>query len=280
MDSSQENNMLFQQTPLVAEGGIAITEDESFSLAGYQVVRGEFFAHIYEPSLTFNDNKVYVNTACVKKLPSVDYVLIMVNPDTKKVAIRPCAEDVKDAVRWCSATAKRSPKQMTAKIPIAMVYELMNWNRNFRYKLLGKLIKTNNALLFVFDLNTPEIFVKKSNAEGKETSSRTPTFPDTWKNQFGVPVEEHQNKLQIDTFDGYTIFNINQRKQKNKAADSTTEANPIQPDNNHENIESVEEKNYEQTTIFQNTEDSTTNNSNRSDLQIDTDPQINIGSPT
>lgn len=198
----------------VADGGITINEGENFSLTGFQVVRGEYFAHVYEPSLTFNANKVYVNTACIKKLPTTEYVLIMVNADTKKIVIRPCTEDVKDSVRWCSATAKRSPKQITAKIPYAMIYELMEWNKNYRYKLLGKLIKSNNELLFVFDLTTPEVFIRKINEDGKETTARNPSFPDTWKNQFGIPVEEHQNNLQIDTFDGYTIFSVSQQRKK------------------------------------------------------------------
>ena len=31
-----------------------IIEDNDFSYDGFQVVRGEFFAHIYEPSFTLN----------------------------------------------------------------------------------------------------------------------------------------------------------------------------------------------------------------------------------
>ena len=43
-------------------------QKETFSYDGYQVVRGEFFAHTFEPSITFNDNKVYVNMACLKQM--------------------------------------------------------------------------------------------------------------------------------------------------------------------------------------------------------------------
>ncbi|MCD7777831.1 MAG: integrase, partial [Clostridiales bacterium] len=35
--------------------------DEQFDLNGYEVVRGEFFAHLYEPSFTFNKNKISMN---------------------------------------------------------------------------------------------------------------------------------------------------------------------------------------------------------------------------
>ena len=115
-----------------------LVEDETFSLDGYQVVRGEFFAHIFEPSFTFNNYKVSVNTACIKKLPSTDFVQILVNPEEKKLAVKPCPEETKDSLRWCSANQnKRTPKQITCRVFFAKVIALMGWNPNYRYKLLG-----------------------------------------------------------------------------------------------------------------------------------------------
>ena len=72
--------------------------DVNFSYDGFQVVRGEFFAHIYEPSITFNKRKVYLNTACIKKFPEIDYVQILVNSEEKKLAVRPCSGEEKDSL--------------------------------------------------------------------------------------------------------------------------------------------------------------------------------------
>ena len=72
-------------------------KDEHFSYEGYQVVRGEFFAHLFEPSVTFNDEKVSVNTACINILPDVDYVQFLVNPIEKKLAVKPCSEEMRDS---------------------------------------------------------------------------------------------------------------------------------------------------------------------------------------
>jgi len=63
---------------------IEIIQDDSFNYKGFQVVRGEFFSHVFEPCISFNNYKVYVNTACIKKLPNVDYVQILVNSLAKK----------------------------------------------------------------------------------------------------------------------------------------------------------------------------------------------------
>ncbi len=198
-----------------------IENDESFSYDGYQVVRGEFFSHIFEPSFTFNNYKIQVNTACIKKLPEYDYIQIMVNPNEKKLAVRPCLEDEKDSFRWCSATAKRSPKQITCKLFFAKVFSLMGWNPNYRYKLLGKLKKAQGQFLFIFDLTAPEVYQKTSGKDGTLKNSRIPVFPEEWKNQFGLPVEEHRSSMQVNIFQGYAVFAL-QKEQEKKTIKSIT----------------------------------------------------------
>lgn len=59
MNEQPNNETLIQSS----SRDLQIIEDDAFSYEGYQVVRGEFFAHTYEPSFTFNANKVSVNTA-------------------------------------------------------------------------------------------------------------------------------------------------------------------------------------------------------------------------
>ena len=89
-----------------------------FSYDGYQVVRAEFFAHLFEPSVTLNKETVSVNMACLRKLPDTEYVQFLVNPVERKLAVKPCSEDMKYSFRWSSGAGKKSkPKKMqsTAK---------------------------------------------------------------------------------------------------------------------------------------------------------------------
>lgn len=184
-------------------------QEDAFSYDGYQVVRREFFAHMYEPSITFNNCKVSVNTACLARLPNVDYVQILVNPETKKLAIRPSSEDAKDSFLWCTAKGgKRKPKQVICRMFFAKVIQLMGWNPNYRFKLLGKLIQSGSEYLFIFDLTATEIYQRFITDAEKIKTSRTPIFPAEWQNQFGLPVEEHRQLLQVNIFDGYTIFGL------------------------------------------------------------------------
>lgn len=199
---------------------IEILEDDSFSYEGFQVVRGEFFSHIYEPSFTLNQNKISVNMACIRKLPDVEYVQVLVHPEEKMLIIRPCNEEEKDSFRWRSAGKKLSPKQVTCKIFFAKIFTLMGWNLDYRYKLLGKLVRSNGELLFVFNLNNPEIYERFYREGEKPRVSRTPVYPDEWKNQFGVSVEEHKRSLSINTFSDYTIFGVRDTAPKQQSAET------------------------------------------------------------
>ncbi len=190
------------------QGDMEIIVDEDFSFEGFQVVRGEFFAHTYEPSITFADCKVYVNTACIRKLPERSYIQILVNPEKRKLAVRPCNEYEKDSFRWCSATEKRSPRQITCKIFFAKVFTLMGWDPKDRYKMLGKLIQTGEEILFVFDLQSPEVYERKISDDGKLVKKRTPSYPENWKNQFGIPVSEHNGGLLVNIFKESVVFGL------------------------------------------------------------------------
>jgi len=105
----------------------------------------------------------------------------------------------------------------------------MDWNPNYRYKLLGKLIRSNGELLFVFDLTTPEIFMKTLKDDGKLKASRTPTYPEEWKNQFGLPVEEHQKSLQINIFDGYAVYSLQDNKTEGDTSQNSSSAGVLEP---------------------------------------------------
>lgn len=202
-----------------------ITEDDSFDFNGYQVVRSEFFAHISEPSISFNNCKVTLNTACMKKLPDVSYIQFLVNAEKKKLVVKACTEDEKDSFLWCNA--KRKPRQITCRIFFAKIVSLMEWNPQHRYKMLGKVIKTGTDYLILFDLNATEVYQRVIKEGEKPKTSRSPIFPKDWQNQFGLPVEEHKKLLQINVFEGYTMFGI--ESENNNAEQINTTQTDMTP---------------------------------------------------
>lgn len=196
------------------------TDDElvdHIEYTGYEVVRREYFAHLREPSVVISDYKIKLNSASLKKIPSADYVQLLVNQETKKLAARPCLEEDKDSL--CIRTKKGLPRAVTGRLFVAKLFSLMGWNPEYKYKILGKLVQGNDDAILLFDLNAPQIFKRVVVADGKTKTSRTPIFPESWKNQFGLPVEEHAQQLATNQFQGFTVFGIKEEPRKEENQD-------------------------------------------------------------
>lgn len=222
---------------IVDQKAIELAED--FSYEGYQVVRRELFAHLREPAVVIRRDSVTFNTACIAGLEDAVYIQILVNQESRRMVVRKCEENDKDALRWCVAKPdKRKSRKMTNKIFSAMMYEMMGWNLDCRYKILGHKITFEDETIYVFDLMETEIFLdikgkraKKdtesqfttekansieetaSNSTDNERSveeikrkNRIPFYPKEWKDSFGLPVEEHRKALEINMLDGYAEF--------------------------------------------------------------------------
>ena len=192
----------------------------------YQVVRGEIFAHIKGPSISFKSNKISINAACIRRFPNTDYVQILVNSEDKKLVVRPCREDEKDSFVWCSQGNKRGSKQVSCKVFFAKIMNLMGWNLDYRYKLLGKLVRSAGDLVFAFDLTCTETYPIIYKEGEKPKMSKQPVFQQEWENQFGVSFEEHQRQLNTSTIKGYKVFSIkdNEIVEKDKLTRETQRA--------------------------------------------------------
>lgn len=195
---------------------------DDFDFDGYQVVRREFFAHIREPSVTFNDCKFNVNSACLSKFPNSNYAQVLINRQKKILALIPCEEGAPDSFMWCTVKkGKRMPKPITCKLFFAKVVSLMDWNPDFKYKLLGKLIHANGEYLLAFDLTATEVYQKTFLEGGRSKTSRKPVFPAEWQDQFGLPFNEHRQSMQVNIFDNYAVFAVKENANPNNKTETS-----------------------------------------------------------
>lgn len=174
-------------------------EQEAVNLAGYQVAKAEFFAHTREPAITVWENKLKFNMACLRRFPGVVYIQLLIHPDEKRLIIRPCQADAPDSLRWASGGGEREIKNrdMLCQIFAAKLFELMQWDKSYRYKMLGKPAVYNNEALYLFKLTDFELFVNNG------AKKRRSWFPEEWRECFGVPFENHEDAYKIDLAEGY-----------------------------------------------------------------------------
>lgn len=230
-------NQTIENTENIDQKALELAQD--FSYDGYQVVRRELFAHLREPAVVIRRDSVTFNTACIAGLEDAIYIQILVNQDNKRMVVRKCEENDKDALRWCiEKPDKRKSRKMSNKLFSAMMYDMMGWNTDCRYKILGHKITHEDETMYIFDLLETEIFMdtkrkKKANPDSVEKKeelvtaetdqtpeqnqeeiaakvarklNRIPFYPKNWKDSFGLSVEEHKKALETNLTDGYIEF--------------------------------------------------------------------------
>lgn len=230
-------NQTIENTENIDQKALELAQD--FSYDGYQVVRRELFAHLREPAVVIRRDSVTFNTACIAGLEDAVYIQILVNQDNKRMVVRKCEENDKDALRWCiEKPDKRKSRKMSNKLFSAMMYDMMGWNTDCRYKILGHKITHEDETMYIFDLLETEIFMdtkrkKKANSDSVEKKeelvtaetdqtpeqnqeeiaakvvrklNRIPFYPKNWKDSFGLSVEEHKKALETNITDGYIEF--------------------------------------------------------------------------
>lgn len=194
--------------------------EQSFDYDGYQVARRELFAHLRDPAIVIRKDSVTFNTACIAGLEDVVYVNIMFNSTLKRLVVKGCNENDKDALRWCVAKPdKRKSRKMSCRLFSELLYKEMGWASDCRYKILGYRIEFEGESLYVFDLVAAEVFHERkkkqsdevmpteASAENKEekqpVNTRKGYYPDDIAGSFGVPVEQHRQESEVRQMDGY-----------------------------------------------------------------------------
>lgn len=192
-----ENEDLFNKSKPITDLG----EEETVDLAGYQVTRAELFAHQREPAITVWEDRIKFNMACLRRFPGATHIQLLIHPDQKRLIIRPCDKDAPDALRWCSGGGEKEIKNrdMICRIFAAKVFDLMRWDKQYRYKMLGKPAVCDNEVLFLFRLSDFELFV---NTGTKRSRSY---LQEDWRDYFGTPVEQHEESFKINLADGYIM---------------------------------------------------------------------------
>lgn len=213
--------------PLLKKDEELLDASQDFNFDDFQVVRREFFSHLREPSITFNNYKFTVNSACLARFPSAEHVQILINRQKKILALRPCNELDRDSFQWCTLSkGRRKARLITCKLFFAKIVDLMGWEPEHKYKLLGKLVHANGEYLLAFDLTSTEIYRRAESEDAKSRTSRVPQYPLEWQNQFGMPVNEHRKSLQVNIFDNYAVFAVRDTSPKVNNTGSESEVPP------------------------------------------------------
>lgn len=174
-------------------------KDGDFDYRGYEIIRSEFVNQSNHITITFFPKKITFSTEAIRKLPKADYIELLIHPDRQLLAVRPSSKKNKHALSWKILNKRNiKPKAIYGSSFLPSLTELLDWNKENTYKLIGLLKQNNTDSFLLFDLKHPEIVLPCACSDTPHTSSPTIAYPESWAKHFGDDYYLQQSSMKLN----------------------------------------------------------------------------------
>ena len=184
-------------------------EAGEFDLSGFEIARAEFFDNPRKPHAVLWHKSIKFSTAVVRKFGTNNYIEILLNPISRKIAIRPTTKDNRNAV-ICSKPERgiMYPKQIPTSAFSETLFNLLGWNIDYKYRVLGSLYEQDGEIAYIFDTLESEAYFKPgmiaSDSDNEDDAEYQPlmpsgkrirAIPESWTNSFGKQFYAHEKSV-------------------------------------------------------------------------------------
>ena len=194
--------------PSISEVQVEVDTGD-FDLRGFEVARMELFDTNNRPFITFSDKFIKLSSICTHKLADRNRIELLVNPITRKFAIRTAKKDNRQAVICSKKTNKLyAPKQIAITAFYDTLYSLFGWNTDYRYRISGTMYEDGKEIAYIFDSANSVAFLKSYLVPHNPMDSdstyqpltpygkRIRAVPEAWTNDFGKQYYLHEQSLE------------------------------------------------------------------------------------
>lgn len=182
-------------------------EAGDFDLRGFEVTRGEFFDNPRQPHAMISHKNIQFNTICVRKFGNQNYIELLINPISRKLAIRPTTKENRNAIMFAKPeNGVMRPKAISTAAFSSTMFNLLGWNTECKYKILGSLYEQDGEIAYIFEVADSEAYFKSnvlsSNPGGENdelsaqplmpSGKRIRAIPEAWTSSFGKQFYIHE----------------------------------------------------------------------------------------
>lgn len=185
---------------------------EHEDLDGYEVPPRTQFSMVKKPAVTIKYGKMQFNMASIRLFEGVQHILTLVHPNKKRLAVVTCKEEESASVEWArQKDGVWVNKQISSLEFVENIFKMMGWDRNCRYKVLGRVATSAKGLILIFELAEaimypiPEEYVDK--VTGEVRKRQVAYYPDIYKDRIGKSYNDYaagQQMSMFEPFEGYT----------------------------------------------------------------------------
>ena len=183
-------------------------EYESFD--GYELPPRTQFSMLKKPAVSIKYGKLTFNMASIRLFEGVKHILPIVNTKKKKLAVIPCAEEESASVEWARINKQGNwvNKDITSVDFVENLFKLMDWDRQCRYKVLGRVAASERGLILVFEMEEAIMFAPKKeeyidHETGEKKQRQVKYYPDAYKNRIGRLYNDYAQYRQMNLFEDF-----------------------------------------------------------------------------
>lgn len=188
------------------------------SFEGYELPPRTQFSMLKKPAVSIKYGQLTFNMSAIRLFEGVKHVLTVVNTEKKRLAVVPCAEEESASVEWARVNkqGKWVNKNITSVDFVENLYHLMGWNRECRYKVLGRVAASDRGLILVFEMEEAIMFAPKKEefvdpVTGETKKRQVKYYPDAYKNRIGRSYTEYEQYRQLNLFEDFGNYNKEQQ---------------------------------------------------------------------
>lgn len=123
------------------------------SIQGYEIPPRTQFSMLKKPSVVIKRDSMTFNKAALLVFENCSFIIPMLNREKKRIAVLPCVEEEPSSVQW---SRKKGDQLIGRKIStrdfMETVFQVTGWDRNNRYKVLGRVAMSEEGPILVFEL--------------------------------------------------------------------------------------------------------------------------------
>ena len=151
--------------------------------------------------------------ASIRLFEGVKHILPIVNTKKKKLAVIPCAEEESATVEWARINKQGNwvNKDITSIDFVENLFKLMDWDRECRYKILGRIAASERGLILVFEMEEAIMFTPKKEeyidqVTGEKKQRQVKYYPDAYKNRIGRLYNDYAQYRQMNLFEDFNEY--------------------------------------------------------------------------
>lgn len=208
---------------------------------GYELPPRTQFSMVKKPAVSIKYGEMTFNMACIRLFEGIKYILPIVNTAKKRMALIMCPEEDSASVEW--ARQKNGVwvnKSISSLEFLEKMFRMMNWNRECRYKVLGRVANSDQGLVMLFDLEEAIMFTPQPQEftdpmTGEVKKKQVKFFPDIYKGRIGRSYNDYVATHQMSMFENIVSYQGDEQAQaaitaaKNEGVEEKTNGEVVQP---------------------------------------------------